>query len=55
MSTKIYLCDNADGESVFIRAKGWDQAEKLAKEKNLVLVGEFVNWTDEDGNVEYLH
>jgi hypothetical protein len=52
----IFLYDDEDGRSVFIPANDFDQAEKLADERNLKLIGRFLNFVDEaTGEVEYLN
>lgn len=64
MRKKLYLCDDVKTFwpedygflSRYISAHSWAQAEQIAEEKGLELVGEFCNFVDEaTGKREFLH
>lgn len=42
----VFLFDNEDGESVLIECTNWKEAEMLAQEENLFLMGEFLGEQD---------
>jgi len=46
--SKVYLFDDEDNQSVLHNCSDWDNAEKVAEQKNLTLVGQFVMWVDAD-------
>lgn len=50
-----FLFDNPAGQSVFAQCADWDRAEEHAEKHGLELVGEFVGWADDDGELEYLN
>lgn len=59
----IFLCDDIKqfwpedygNLTKFIDARNWEHAEQIAKDRGLVLVGQFASWVCEDtGEREYI-
>jgi hypothetical protein len=47
----IYLCDDEDGNSVFVIANSWKDAEAKCETRNFTLFGEYMGEQEFDAEI----